>query len=141
MSDGETSAAFKEQYRRAVARGRRDEAVEPRATAVRFDAAQERVVIELRGGSHFAFPPARVKALARATPEQLACLDVVPGGEALHLPALDLHIDVAGLLADLLGMRGWAGRYLGRLSTPAKRRAARINGKKGGRPRKRGEGS
>ena len=59
----------------------------------------------------------------------------------LHWPRLDADVYVPGLMAGALGSRAWMARELGaqggRTSTPAKAAAARANGAKGGRPRKR----
>ena len=64
-----------------------------------------------------------------------------PAGLGLHWPRFDADVYVPGLMAGALGSRTWMARQLGaqggRASTPAKAAAARANGAKGGRPRKR----
>jgi hypothetical protein len=62
----------------------------------------------------------------------------------MHWPRLDADLYVPGLLSGALGSRAWMAAQLGaeggRASTPAKAEAARANGAKGGRPRKRRAG-
>jgi hypothetical protein len=60
------------------------------------------------------------------------------GGYGLYWPALDLDVSMPGLVAGCFGSRAWMsalGRRGGTVSSPAKRRTARANGRKGGRPR------
>ena len=95
-----------------------------------------RIVVELKNGCAFAFPPQLEASLRAATPEQLAAMEVESGGGALHWKELEAEIALSGFLAHLLNVRSWAASYMGRIRSPAKTAAARINAKKGGRPRK-----
>ncbi|HWK89315.1 MAG TPA: DUF2442 domain-containing protein [Longimicrobium sp.] len=116
---------------------------EPRARAARFEAAEGRVVVELKSGASFAFPPALYPQLAGASPRQLAVLEVSPSGEGLSWPELDVDIAVSGVLLRLLGplaMYRELARTGGRATSSAKSAAARANGRKGGRPRKAARG-
>jgi hypothetical protein len=100
-------------------------------------------MLELTSGFVFGFPAAAVPALARATPAQLAAVELSPGGGALHWEALDVDLSVAGLLLASVGraekLRELA-RLAGATTSEAKAAAARANGAKGGRPRKAGSG-
>lgn len=110
---------------------------EPRAARAEYDEATGRIVVELTSGWAFSFPPGVSGRLAKATPPQLAAVEVYPGGEALRWEAVDEDLSVPGLLRRLLPLTTAAraiGTQGGRKSTPAKARAARENGKKGGRP-------
>jgi hypothetical protein len=110
--------------------------VEPRAVGAYFDAERRRIVIELKNGCAFAFPSQQGGGLQGATPEQLAAVEIDPGGEGLHWEELDADISIPGLMARLLKLREWAPRMLGQSTSEAKAVAARENGKRGGRPRK-----
>jgi hypothetical protein len=116
---------------------------EPRASVARFDRQTGRVVIELTNGCTFEFPAELGQGLRGATPDQLAEVEVLPGGSGLRWEQLDADLSVAGLVAGIFGSERWMARQLGRRggsrSTAAKAAAARENGKKGGRPRKRVE--
>lgn len=116
---------------------------EPLATSVHFDAASRRVVVELNTGATFIFPVDRVEGLAGQPNEMLATVQVMPGGDGIGWPTLDVHYHVASLVLGTFGGKSWMRQLRGELlkqaasrTSPARARAARENGKKGGRPRK-----
>lgn len=128
------------QIQKANEAGAKADAIEPRAVAVRFDAPSHRLILDLRGGLTFMFPPAQLAELKEATPAQQAKAEILPGGIGLHWEELDVDISVPGLLVDLLGTRSLlseVGRRARGKTSEAKKAAARKNGKKGGRPKKR----
>jgi hypothetical protein len=114
--------------------------------AARCDILTDRVRIELSTGVEPGFAPGIVEGLSGATPAQLQHIEVSPAGLGLHLhfPELDADIDLPGLIEGMLGSRAWTARQLGaeggKVRSPAKARAARKEGQKGGRPRKSGVG-
>ncbi len=131
------------EIRAALKRGREADRTEPRAASARYDAASGRVVMELTNGCSFAFPARFGQGLEDATPEQLAAVRVVAGGRALQWEELDVDLGVAPLVKGIFGSAAWMrelrsemAREGGRVSSPEKARAARENGRKGGRPRK-----
>lgn len=127
----------------ARAHGARERRAGRRALSARYDRRSGRIVLELTSGYLFGFPVKMVPALARATPTQLAAVEVSPGGGALHWDALDADLSVPGLLLDSVGRAqrlSELGRLAGRATSRAKAAAARMNGAKGGRPRKVGTG-
>jgi hypothetical protein len=133
-------AELLEQIEAARARAAETDRTEPRAVSARYDAASGLVQVQMRNGLQVAFAPAMVSELDGATPGDLAQVGLTPFGDALACPPLDVHIHLAGLLADLTGLSAWwqreAVRRAGRATSDAKARAARVNGRKGGRPRK-----
>lgn len=120
----------------ALARGQRTLETEPRAAAARYDAALDRVVIDLTNGCSFAFPPRLAQGLETATAADLAAVEVLGAGLGLHWEALDVDLSVQGLLAGLFGTKRYMARRAGQTTSPAKAQAARANGAKGGRPHK-----
>lgn len=106
--------------------------------AVHFDGQADVVTIEMRGGRALVVPRSDIRELAGATRKQLE--GVEPSGEAIRWEELDVDVSVPGLLSELLGPRlstRESGRLGGRARSEAKAAAARANGAKGGRPRKR----
>jgi hypothetical protein len=96
-------------------------------------------MLELSSGVVFGFPTKAIPALAKASPDQLAAVEVSPGGSGLHWEELDADLSVGGLLLasiDRSEQLTELARIAGRTTSPAKAAAARANGAKGGRPRK-----
>jgi Protein of unknown function (DUF2442) len=109
------------------------------AVAAYFDGVRGRILLELDNGAEFSFPPALAMGLADATPAQLADIVLSPLGTGLHWPQLDVDLTVDGLLHGVFGSRSWMRSHAARagaVRSPAKASAARVNGAKGGRPRK-----
>jgi hypothetical protein len=107
---------------------------------VKFDRTSRRIVLELTNGYLFAFPVRAIRALNGATDAQLASAELDPSGAVLIWDALDTDLSVPGLLFSAIGERerfSHLASLAGRVTTDAKARAARANGRKGGRPKKR----
>ena len=129
-------------FDKAVRRGRRSLADEPRAKAARYDRARGRVVVDLTNGCSFAFPARVAQGLGDATDAELAGVEILGAGYGLHWEKLDVDLSVPGLLAGVFGTKAYMDRMrasrAGSATSARKARAARKNGKKGGRPRKAG---
>ncbi len=121
----------------AIERGRQALETEPRAVAARYDRKLGRVVVDLTNGCTFAFPPRLAQGLEAASEAQLEKVEILGLGYGLHWEALDADLSVPGLLAGLFGTKSYMARRAGQATSPAKAAAARANGAKGGRPRKR----
>ena len=123
----------------AAKRGAHRIAREPHALAARYDQKTARIVVDLSNGAQFAFPPQLAQGLAGASKSALSEIVVSPAGTGLHWPKLDADLTVAGLLAGMFGSRMWMREIASRggksVSAP-KAAAARLNGAKGGRPRR-----
>lgn len=97
-------------------------------------------VFKLNDGRRLAVPREDLQGLQSGTKEQLARIEIVGGGTGLHWPDLDADVYVPGLLRGIYGNKKWMaeiGRQGGSARSVAKKRAARANGMKGGRPRRR----
>lgn len=129
---------------RAQEAGAKAAATEPRAVAARYDRESDRIVVILQNGWEFGFKPWLAQGLEDATPEQLAKVEILPRGVALHWEELDADLGVDELLAGRYGSRAhmarvaarFTGKRGGEKTSEAKAAAARANGAKGGRPRK-----
>jgi hypothetical protein len=127
---------FLSQNEAAVREAREADRIEPRASAVRYDAERGLVLVELRSGFAFGFPPERVAGLEAGTAKDMSNTRISPSGDGLHWDSLDVDVSLTGLMADALNLREWAPRFMGQQRSEAKARAARLNGLKGGRPRR-----
>ena len=126
-------------FDRASKAGGRATAAEPRARKARYDAKNDRIVVELTNGCIFAFPPRLAQGLSGARKVDLAAVEVTPAGAGLHWESLDVDLSVFGLVVGVFGTRHWMremARHGGAAISTAKAAASRENGRKGGRPAK-----
>lgn len=128
----------------AIRRGEAERRATPHARAVSYDPATRRYAIAMLAGGEIRFSADQVREIANATPEQLANVVLSPAGGAISWPDLDMDISVTGLAMDLIAGEGWPRAYRAMLAREAatvksekKAAAARENGRRGGRPRKR----
>lgn len=128
------------QLQKAARAGRLAEQVESRATKARYVRSSRKLEITLRSGIVVSIPITLLPWFEGATERQLADIDISPLGRGLRWEALDLDLSVPALLARTLeppAAMAELGRIGGSRTSRAKARAARENGRKGGRPRKR----
>jgi len=128
-----------EQIAQAKQAWQESEATEPRAESVHYDEAGNLIVIKLKSGAIFSFPPRLAQGLEDASPKQLADVWLPPSGSSIHWESLDVDFGIPELVAGIFGTKSWMaelGRKGGKVTSTAKTAAARTNGKKGGRPKK-----
>ena len=109
------------------------------AVSAAYDARAKRLQIELASGVCVSVPVAKLEGLRGVPTSVIRTVRIDGGGYGLHWPSLDLDLAVPDLIAGCFGSRAWMSalaRQGGKATTKAKARAARENGKKGGRPRK-----
>jgi len=114
----------------------------PVPVSVRFDRSSERVIVEFENGAAFVFPARALQGLKDATPEELSEVELL-GETGLHWDSRDVDYTIAGLMKGIFGSKAFMeGQQKGGQSrSAAKVAASRINGAKGGRPRKSGSPS
>ena len=123
----------------ARARGRAEWRAGRLARSAAYDPVRQRIVIELSNSCQFAFPVRSIKWLRGMSADDLALVEVLPGGSGITWEKQDIDLSVPGLLLFASGTeepRRHFAREAGRATSPAKAAAARANGAKGGRPRK-----
>src|SRR4051794_28311386 len=129
-----------DQFELATQRAKRRQGNQPGARSARYDRNRDRVVVELDMGREFSFPRRQVQGLGSAKPSDLGTIEISPSGFGLHFPKLDADLWLPALLQGVFGSRDWMAAQLGasggRVKSASKARAARANGKLGGRPRK-----
>ena len=114
---------------------------EPRVTEVEYrrGAGLDLLILKLTDGRRQVIPREELQGLQSAPKDQIAQVEIVGGGTGLHWPSLDVDLYVPGLLRGIYGTKKWMaeiGRSGGSVRSAAKKRAARVNGLKGGRPRR-----
>ncbi|HKQ05761.1 MAG TPA: DUF2442 domain-containing protein [Blastocatellia bacterium] len=131
--------SFDLEFKRAVRAAKESDAAEPRAAAARYDRKTNRIVVDLRNGASFMFPPEKAQGLAGASAADLAKVVVTLSGSGLRWPTLDADFSLPALMLGIFGSKSWmaeVGRRGGRVTSKAKAATARANGRKGGRPKK-----
>jgi Protein of unknown function (DUF2442) len=130
-----------DEFEAATERARKMEEKFPRAIAAYHDRATGRVVVELSSKIAVSFHPQDAQGLEHAKAADLEEIELSPSGFGIYFPMLDADLYVPALLEGFLGSRKWMaarmGEAGGRSRSKAKKRAARANGMKGGRPRRR----
>ena len=128
------------EYRKANERMRKRLKTSVRATAARYDQRTSKIVVSLDTGLELAFPTKFAQGLKGAKATDLSVIELTPTGLGLHWPKLDADLYLPALLAGVFGSKHWMAGVLGtaggQATTPAKKAAARSNGRLGGRPKK-----
>jgi hypothetical protein len=129
-----------EVLQRAVARGRAARARESHATQLRYAAKARALEISFADGSAVLLPTKNYPELAALSANDMNALTLGYAGRAVCLESSDLQVSIAGLLAASQPLMSWAktmvAAHNGSQLSTAKSAAARLNGKKGGRPRR-----
>ncbi|MDZ7995338.1 MAG: DUF2442 domain-containing protein [Nostoc sp. EfeVER01] len=112
---------------------------EPRATRAFYDAYLGMIIVILSNKCMFGFPSDAGQGLAGASVKDLTEVEVTPSGEGLHWKTLDVDLSIPALMNGIFGTKKWMAelaRKGGSSTSSAKSEASRLNGTKGGRPRK-----
>jgi len=134
----------RDNFELAIQRAKSLETKLPKVVAAYYDRAHRRIVIELSSRVQVRFLPHDAQGLEDAKPSQLEKIEITPSGFGIHFPELDADLYVPSLLEGLLGSHNWMASRLGQIGgksrSPAKKAAAKANGRLGGRPRKTASG-
>jgi hypothetical protein len=100
-----------------------------------YSAREDSVLIKMPSGTSVKIPRPWIEELRDLAKSDLKHLRLDFVREAIEVPPHDIHTSAMGLLRDaIFGEDPYA--RAGRATSPAKARAARRNGAKGGRPKK-----
>jgi len=115
--------------------------IEPMLERVSYAPRRDVITLRLSTGALVEIPRVAVKELKNLKQAQLQALRPDNAGVTLSQRDLDIDIYLPGLLSEVLGVKAGAvlGRKGGGSRSPAKRRASRLNGRRGGRPKKKVE--
>ena len=136
----DVSSGDRERYANARRRGQARAQDSSAVVNASYDVDRDGFELTFCGGGSMTIPRKMIPGLARVPTAALATVRVSPAGDALWWPSLDVDVYVPGLVERAFGTRLFAaatGRRGGRRRSKAKIEAARANGAKGGRPRKR----
>lgn len=106
---------------------------------VHYNAETAQIVVSLVNDASFRVPVHVFPNVAEADDAVRGAVRFSRDGVGLRWDALDVDYYWPYLMGVLLGKRAWrraANSAIGSITSPAKVRAARVNGAKGGRPRK-----
>jgi hypothetical protein len=110
---------------------------DPRAQTVEHIPALKLLIVGLSNGRRLILPIEDLQGLGSATHKQIQNYELLGRGTGISFPDLDVDLYVPALIEGVYGNRRWMaqlGKKGGSAKTEAKRRAARTNGAKGGRP-------
>lgn len=110
----------------------------PKAIAATYRKKGDRVAIKVSSGVEIVISRKLLQGLEKATPAQLADVQIIEAQSGLHWEALDVDHYVSSLIEGVFGNRQWMsliGKKGGSARSEAKSRAVRQNGRKGGRPK------
>jgi len=128
----------KEEFARIVRETKQRDRTEPRIVRTTYDNRLRLLHLEMRNAVSADIPIDLFPEIASATPEQLAACRIRENGASLHWDELDMQMTTIAILQEAFKLKTVSSnaRHAGSKSTPAKAAAARRNGAKGGRPKK-----
>lgn len=139
MASKELTVSDRERFAAARALGQKRVDDASAIVDARYDRASNAVRLVFHGGGSMTIPRRLIPGLERQPASVLESVSVSPAGDALLWSSIDADVYVPGLVERAFGHRLFAsasGRRGGQRSSKAKAAAARLNGAKGGRPRK-----
>jgi hypothetical protein len=140
MATKDLTARDRERFKAARALGQKRVEDASGVTDASYDRASDVVRLVFRGGGSMTIPRRLIPGLEGQSASALESVSVTPAGDALLWPSIDADVYIPGLVERAFGQRLFAsasGRRGGRRRSKAKAAAARLNGAKGGRPKKR----
>ncbi|PWT82035.1 MAG: DUF2442 domain-containing protein [Blastocatellia bacterium] len=139
MAVGTLNAKDRERFARARVRGKTRTSDPSAVAGASYDIERDVFNLAFRSGGSMAIPRRLIPGLDQATNSALESVSISPAGDALSWRSIDVDVYVPGLIERTFGSRLLAaasGRRGGRRKSKAKAAAARMNGAKGGRPRR-----
>jgi Protein of unknown function (DUF2442) len=125
---------------RAVAAGRKRQVVTLQAKQVRYLPEFKSLAVGFADKVAILLPIKKYTEFTHLTLEQLSRIEIGFGGSALCLNECNLHVSIAGLVSASKPLMQLASTVVatrnGSRTSEAKSQASRMNGQKGGRPKK-----
>ena len=134
-----TQQEIDNQIEAAIARSAEQNLFQPQACDVLYDDTSRKIVIKFDNGCQFECPVSLLQGVCNLTDDEIAKVKLTPAGWGLTWEDADLDLGVNELVQGIFGTKAWLKEIAakgGRSKSEKKQAASRINGKKGGRPRK-----
>jgi Protein of unknown function (DUF2442) len=124
----------------AIARSTEQNLSEPKACEVLYDKKLRKIIIHFDNGCKFECPVSLLQGVCNLTDDEIAKVKLTPAGWGVTWSDAELDFGVNELVQGIFGTKAWMKEIAakgGRSKSGKKQAASRINGKKGGRPKKR----
>lgn len=112
---------------------------EIRASAIAYHPRLDLYIVQLSNGERIILPREMLEGLQDATRKELEHVEVSDGGFGLHWKDMDIDYSLPQLRQRIYGSRRWMaeiGHRGGNVQSASKTAAAKVNGQKGGRPKR-----
>ena len=106
------------------------------AIMISFLPTTNQIHLELRNNTEVRIPVQAIVGLREVSKRDLSRMKLSKIGDAIELPEYDLHVSVSGVVRKAIFGEDLYAKA-GRVKSKAKALAARANGRKGGRPKRR----
>jgi hypothetical protein len=126
----------------AIKRGRAYSRSGTKIVEARYLRAQDALLIRLSTGALVQLPRKALSALRSLSPKDLSRVEIGPAGASIWFEPGDVGVEFEDVILAAAGasaLRTAGARALGSVTTKKKAAAARSNGKRGGRPRRKGD--
>ena len=105
------------------------------ATAVRYDPSDDIFEIDLKNGASAICPRSTVGYACDLSVEEASDFELLPGNDAILFRRTDESISILGMVRESFGVN-MLNKVAGMTRSELRATASRLNGKKGGRPKK-----
>ena len=112
---------------------------EPKACEVIYNRESKKIVIHFDNDCTFECPVSLLQGVSDLTDDEIGKVELTPAGWGITWSEADLDFGVNELVQGVFGTKAWMKEIAakgGRSRSEKKQAASRINGVKGGRPRK-----
>ena len=134
-----TQPEIDKQIDSAIARSADENISSPSAIQVVYDQRSRKIVIYFDNGCQFECPVALLQGVCDLKDDEIAKVELTPAGWGLTWKDVDIDLGVNELVQGIFGTKAWMKEIAargGRSRSEKKQAASRINGAKGGRPKK-----
>lgn len=133
-----TQQEIERQIEEAIAR-EAEQVSEPRAIEVLYNQQSRKITIHFDNDCTFSCPVSILQGVCDLTNDEISQVELTPAGWGITWQSADLDFGVNELVRGIFGTKAWMKTIAakgGRSKSEKKQAASRINGAKGGRPRK-----